>query len=256
MRDWPTGIGRVVLERVDSTSAEAARRAADAPLWVLAHAQTAARGRRGRPWAMPPGNFAASLAWRPDAPPAAMALRSFAAALALDDALTSLGVTDLSLKWPNDVLLRDAKLAGILLECPAPGLLVLGIGVNLAIAPDAAALEPAAVAPTSLLAATGIAVAPEALLDRLAPAFAAREAQLVARGFAPVRADWLARAARLGQRITARTMTETTTGTFDDVDGAGHLILGTAQGPRRIAAADVFFEPAQARLTREGAACS
>ncbi len=231
----------MVLAETDSTSLEAARRAPARPAWIMAHRQTAARGRRGRAWAMPPGNFAASLVWRPEADPAAMALRSFVASLALHDALTVLGVADLSLKWPNDVLLDGAKLAGILLESPAPGLLVMGLGLNLIAAPDAATLEPGAVAPISLLSATGLRVTPETMLDALAPAFAARETQLSTQGFAPIRADWLARAARLGETITARTMTETVTGTFDDVDDGGHLILGTATGPRRIAAADVFF---------------
>ena len=240
---WPAGIARIVLDGTDSTQAEAARRAADAPAWIMARAQSAARGRRGRAWAMPPGNFAASLVWRPRADPAGMALRSFAAALALHDALSALGAADLALKWPNDVLLAGGKVAGILLESPAPGLLILGVGVNLATAPAAGALEPGATAPISLLEATGLRVLPEEMLDRLAPAFADREAQLATHGFAPLRADWLARAARLGHRITARTMAETYEGTFDDVDATGRLVLGTASGPRRIAAADVFFEP-------------
>lgn len=205
---------------------------------------------------MPEESFAASLVWRPDADPSAMALRSFAAALALYDALSGLGVTGLSLKWPNDVLLNDCKLAGILLESPAPGLLILGIGINLIATPDPTTLEPDAAVPTSLASATGIRVVPEEMLDRLAPAFAQREAQLSTHGFDPIRTDWLARAARLGQRITARTMTETTTGTFEDVDASGQLILGTDHGPRRITAADVFFEPAGAIFTREVAGCS
>ncbi len=238
---WPDGVDRISLATVDSTSLEAARRAPDRPTWIMAARQTAARGRRGRSWAMPPGNFAASLAWRPRADPPAMALRSFAASLALHDALTGMGVRGLSLKWPNDVLLDGGKLAGILLECPAPGRLVLGIGINLIAAPAPTALEPGAVAPVSLLEATGLRVTPDAMLDALAPAFARREAQLADRGFDRLRADWLGHAARLGEPITARTMTETTTGTFDDVDASGHLILGTAAGRRRIAAADVYF---------------
>lgn len=238
---WPAGFGRRVLASVDSTSAEALRRAAEAPLWVLAHKQTAARGRRGRTWSMPPGNFAASLIWRPRADPAGMALRSFAASLALHDVLAGLGVRGLALKWPNDVLLEGGKLAGILLESPLPGLLVLGIGINLARAPDPAVLEPGATPPISLLEATGLRVAPEAMLDHLAPAFARRESQLATEGFASLRLEWLAQAARLGEAITARTMTETIAGTFEDVDDTGHLVLRTADGRRRIAAAEVHF---------------
>lgn len=241
MAAWPEGLDRVVLATVDSTSAEAARRASVVPTWYLGLEQTAAKGRRGRDWSMPAGNFAASLAWRPGGDPAALALRSFAASLALHDVLTDLGVMGLSLKWPNDVLLNGGKLAGILLESPTPGLLVLGIGINLIAAPTPDQVEPGAFAPVSLLEATGLRVTPEAMLDALAPAFARREAQLATWGFAPIRTDWMKHAARLGQPITARTVTETTTGTFEDVDADGRLILRTADGPRKITAGDVFF---------------
>jgi BirA family biotin operon repressor/biotin-[acetyl-CoA-carboxylase] ligase len=113
---WPEGYGLTVLASVDSTMAEAARRAPTlaGPGWILALRQTAARGRRGRAWVMPPGNFAATLVYRPPGGPAEHALRSFAAALALADALDALtGRPDaVALKWPNDVLLHGGKLAG------------------------------------------------------------------------------------------------------------------------------------------------
>ncbi len=243
MRAWPQGTDRIILPEIDSTSAEAARLAPGAPTWVLALRQTAARGRRGRPWSMSEGNFAASLVWRPDGDAAEHALRSFTASLALHDALTELGAAGLSLKWPNDVLLEGRKLAGILLEAPKPGLVILGIGLNLTAAPPADAVEPGAVPPISLLEATGLRITPEAMLNALAPAFAAREAELTTWGFAPIRRAWLDRAARLGESITARLPTETLDGTFTDVDDAGHLILSTATGTRRISAGDVFFGP-------------
>ena len=82
---------------------------------------------------------------------------------------------------------------------------------------------------------------PEALLDALAPAFAAREALLIRDGFAPIRTEWLVRAAHLGGTITARTMADAVTGRFDGIDGTGTLLLGTPEGPRRIAAAEIFF---------------
>jgi BirA family biotin operon repressor/biotin-[acetyl-CoA-carboxylase] ligase len=175
--DWPAGVGRQVLATTDSTMAEAARQAGrlDRPTWICALEQTAARGRRGRAWANPPGNFAASLVLRPAGPPAHAALRSFVAALALRDALAAAtGRADaLALKWPNDVLLNGGKVAGILLESAgAAGRvdgLVIGIGVNLAAAPDAAGLGPDAVPPVSLAGETGATIAPAAFLDLLGP---------------------------------------------------------------------------------------
>jgi BirA family biotin operon repressor/biotin-[acetyl-CoA-carboxylase] ligase len=231
--DWPAGVGRLVLPSTDSTMAEAARQAASfpGPTWICALEQTAARGRRGRAWANPPGNFAASLVLRPEGPPGHAALRSFVAALAL--------------KWPNDVLLSGGKLAGILLESIGRGgridSLIIGIGVNLAAAPTPEQLEPGAVPPVSLKAETGIDVTPEDFLDLLAAAYDARERQFTTWGFAPIRTAWLAHAARLGETITARTARDETVGRFTDVDSDGQLVLETAKGPRRISAADIFF---------------
>ena len=247
--DWPEGVARHVLSEVDSTNSEAARLAPrlTQPTWIMARHQTAARGRRGRPWVSPKGNFAASLVMRPTGDPAQAALRSFIAALALADALALVcgpGAT-LSLKWPNDVLLNGGKVAGILLESVGQGAqvhhLVIGIGVNLIAAPPRAAVEAGALTPVSVQGETGLRIAPEELLDYLANAFARWEAQFVTYGFAPIRTAWLARAARLGQAMTARTMTETITGTFDSLAEDGSLVLVTPAGRRAIPAADIFF---------------
>lgn len=242
---WPEGYGRRVLAEVDSTNAEAARIVAGlaGPEWICALRQTAARGRRGRVWSAPAGNFAATLVMRPVEPPEVVALRSFVASLALSDALAALTGTEIgiALKWPNDVLLNGGKVAGILLEGLAGGGLAVGIGVNLLAAPGAAEVEPGAVAPVSVLAETGVRVGQEQMLDALARAWAVREESFTTWGFAPIREAWLARAARLGEVITARTTRDTHVGTFETVDASGQLVLNTAQGRVLIAAADVFF---------------
>ncbi|MBC2836790.1 biotin--[acetyl-CoA-carboxylase] ligase [Paragemmobacter straminiformis] len=246
---WPVGLGRLVLPSVDSTNAEAQRLAPSmtGPVWILAGEQTAGRGRRARPWASPRGNFYATLLMQPREGAEVVALRSFAAALALRDAFVA--VSDMPdafrLKWPNDVLLNGGKVAGILLESAGAGQgvghLAIGIGVNLIGAPDVAAVEAGAVPPVSLLSETGLRVTPEAFLDVLAPAFADWEARLIAEGFAPLRSAWLAHAARLGEVIRARTGREERVGVFETIDATGALVM--RQGDERIAlpAADVFF---------------
>lgn len=243
------GAGRVTLPEIDSTNAEGFRRAPglDGPTWILAGIQTAGRGRRARPWASPRGNFHGTLVLKPEGPPEAVALRSFAAALALREALVAVtGLPDsFRLKWPNDVLLNGGKLAGILLESqglngPDP-VLCIGIGVNLIAAPDPAAVEPGALPPVSLLAETGMRVTPEAFLGALAPAYAGWEEIFRARGFAPLRTAWLTHAAHLGQPIRARTGTLVREGRFDGIDAQGNLSLGTPQGTLAIPAAEVFF---------------
>lgn len=258
--DWPAGVGRVVLDEVDSTNAEAARRAPalTQPTWILALRQTAGRGRRGRAWVDTSGNFAATLAMRPAGPPGAAAQRSFIAALAVFDACVAVtGRPDgLALKWPNDVLLNGGKLVGILLESLGPAHLsgqalgqavgqgagvphlAIGIGVNLRNAPPA---EDGAVRPVNLWDEAGAAVSPEEFLDALAPAFDRYETQFTTYGFAPIRTAWLARAARLGETITARTVTGSYDGRFETIDDTGALILTTARGRMAIPAADVFF---------------
>ncbi len=209
----------------------------------MATRQTQGKGRRGRDWVDPPGNFAATLVMRPNEAAERLALRSFVAALALYDALVAVtGRSEtFSLKWPNDVLAGGGKLAGILLESPGDGLLLIGIGVNLRHAPQPETIEPRAHPPTSLQAATGAIVTPPELLAQLAPAYARYEAQFATYGFAPIRTAWLARAARLGQTITARIGLRETSGTFETVDATGNLVLSTPQGRQAIPAAEVFF---------------
>ena len=240
---------RLILPETDSTMAEGARQAAafTAPIWICALAQTAGRGRRGRAWAMPAGNFAASLVMRPAGPPAQAALRSFVAALALRYALVAVtGRAEVfTLKWPNDVLLNGGKLAGILLESSGAAgrvdALVIGIGVNLAATPDTTLLEAGALAPVSLLGETGITITPEDFLTLLAQHFARWEAQFTTHGFGPIRSAWLQNAARIGQNITARMMRDEITGTFVEIDTQGQLVLETPKGRQTIAAADIFF---------------
>lgn len=241
--------GRITLPEIDSTNAEGFRRAATLarPTWIVAGVQTAGRGRRARPWSSPEGNFHGTLVLHPTEPPETVALRSFAAALALRDAFVQLtGLPQsFALKWPNDVLCNGGKIAGILLESqglngPDP-VLCIGIGVNLIAAPDSSLIEAGAVPPVSLLQETGLKVTPQAFLDALAPAFDRWETTFRAQGFAPLRTAWLDHAARLGQPIRARTGTETREGTFETIDAQGNLILRTPAGTLAIPAAEVFF---------------
>lgn len=246
--DWPTGVGHHHFEEVSSTLDVARDRAGDAagPVWFTATCQTASRGRRGRPWVAPVGNFYGTVTV-PCPDPEQASQRSFVAALALRDALRAVmgdGPT-LALKWPNDVLLNSGKVAGILLESVmVQGHLwgvAVGIGVNLQTAPATDQVEPGAVYPVSVKGESGVDVTPDAFLPHLAAAFDKYDAQLLTYGFSPIRTAWLANAARLGEVITARLPNEDVTGRFDTLTETGYLLLNTAKGPREIAAADVFF---------------
>ncbi len=185
---------------------------------------------------------------RPTGGPADAARLSFVAALAVYDALRMLcgPSLNLALKWPNDVLLNGGKLSGILLESAGAGgqvaTLVIGIGVNLAAAPDLSEVEEGALRPVSLAGETGLQVSPDDLLDALAASFDGWQRQVAAYGFGPIRNAWMARAARLGETITARTGKTLMQGRFEGIDDSGALLLVTAQGRQAISAADIHFD--------------
>jgi BirA family biotin operon repressor/biotin-[acetyl-CoA-carboxylase] ligase len=236
----------LVLDEIDSTNAEALRRAAAGergPLWLLGLMQTHGRGRRGRTWESPSGNLAATLLVTLPGKAGDLAGLSFAAALAVADAAeTVLGPGRVGLKWPNDVRVDGAKLCGLLLESTAAGAgeltLAIGIGMNLAAAPTG--LPYPAV---SLAAASGAPPpTPQAMLAVLAPRLAHWANILLAEGFAPVRAAWLSRAEGVGSPVRVRIEEVEIVGVFAGLTMRGELELTLADGSRRlISAGDVFF---------------
>ncbi len=202
-------------------------------LFVRADRQTSGRGRQGRSWESPPGNLHASLILRPIRPAGEVATLSLVVALALAEAVErlSLGRTEPQVKWPNDVQVAGAKLAGILLEMGVDGRggcawLIAGIGVNVAWAPGEAVPYP-----TTSLAAEGLgAVTPARLLDELAATLRRRLDRWGPGGFSAVRADWLARATGLGRAIELRLGDDLVCGVLRDVDAGGALRLERASG--------------------------
>lgn len=205
--------------------------------WLRAEQQTGGRGRQGRVWQSPPGNFYGSTLVRLRASDPAPATLALVAAVALEEAVRTL-VPDaaLAIKWPNDLLLGGAKLAGILLE-RAGDAVVVGIGVNLAHHPHD--LD----RPVTSLAAHGAAPDPAAFAEVLADGFAAWIARWRGEGLAPVRERWLARAHPPGTALAASLPDgDRVEGLFERLDHDGALILRLADGSvRAIHAADVFL---------------
>jgi BirA family transcriptional regulator, biotin operon repressor / biotin---[acetyl-CoA-carboxylase] ligase len=231
-----------VFDTLESTNTEAlarARAGTPGPLWIAARRQTAGRGRRGRTWVSEPGNLYATLLLTEAGPPARVAELSFAAALAVHDAVLQAVPAlagRLSLKWPNDVLLDGAKVAGILIEgetIEGAVAAAIGIGVNCAHHPGGTAY------PATDLAG---AVPPDGLLAILSRTMTDRIAQWDrGRGFAAIPLDWLSRAASLGEPVRVTVGAEERAGRFDGLDEAGHLLLTLVDGTtQRIAAGDVF----------------
>ena len=224
-------------DRIGSTNDEA-RRLADqgAPHGTVVHAdeQTAGRGRLTRAWYSPPGNLYISILLRLDTPLSRLAELSFVTALAVADTVDALlpKQTRAALKWPNDVLVDGAKIAGILLE-QADGATIVGVGLNVLHAPHNAAYKT-----TTLAASRGIAnmdSARDILLDRLGRHLAVWQAE----GFPPIRAGWLLRAHPIGTPLRAAMGSHITEGTFAGLDEHGALLLDTEDGRKRVLAGDV-----------------
>jgi BirA family transcriptional regulator, biotin operon repressor / biotin---[acetyl-CoA-carboxylase] ligase len=235
----------ITHDALASTNAEALTLARDAergPLWIVARQQTAGRGRRGNPWASPPGNLYATLLLTDPAPPECAPELSFVTALALNDAIVERAPglqAALALKWPNDILCGGAKLAGILIEGEraADALAVaIGIGVNCQSHPAQTAY------PATDLTAAGAAVAPEDLFAALSATLLRRLAQWRrGSGFGDIRADWIARAAGIGGDMRARLPDREIVGRGEGLDERGRLLLRLADGSlQAIAAGDVF----------------
>lgn len=234
------------LDEIDSTNAEARRRAEAGqvgPVWITATRQTAGRGRRGRSWETGSGNLAATLLSVTRKPAVEAAQVSFVAALAVADlAATYVAKRLVSLKWPNDPMIAGRKTSGVLIESgahPAGGLwLAVGVGVNLATPPEQSERPATAFAehmdgpPPKPLEALGV----------LAEAFERWRSLWEAAGFAPIADAWTDRAMGLGESCTARLPAETLEGIAEGLDIDGALRLRLASGEvRRITAGDVFF---------------
>lgn len=234
----PPGWRLTVEESLESTQAKLVAQAeAGAPdrTAILAHRQTAGRGRQDRVWDSPQGNLHLSVLLRPSGPPREAPQWGLLAGVALAEAAaaTDAEPAALRLKWPNDLLRHGAKAGGILAESQlAPGRiawLVLGIGVNLAHAPR---LD----RPTAILAGAG---SPQTFALRLIERLDAWRGIAEREGFAPVRAAWLALGPAPGDVLDVRAGPQHVRGRFAGLAEDGSLRLDTGNGALRIAAGEV-----------------
>jgi BirA family biotin operon repressor/biotin-[acetyl-CoA-carboxylase] ligase len=208
-------------------------------LWLRADRQTAGRGRQGRDWSSPIGNYYGStlVRLRPGDPMAATL--ALVAAVAIEDAVRScvpnIGAR-LALKWPNDLLIDGAKLSGILLERTGDAV-IIGMGINLASAPD---LSDRA---TTALVDHGVTVAPATMQALLADAMTRWLAVWRRQGLASIIERWEARAHPRSTPLTARLPDgQALTGVFDGLASDGALRLTLADGAAHVIhAGDIFL---------------
>lgn len=253
MQDMPRILA---FDLIDSTNDEALRQlraGTTAPFWITAREQTRGRGRGSKPWVSPPGNLYATCAIRPGVSPSTATQLAFVAALAAHDAvckwlaaanpaIAAARTGSLALKWPNDLMLGEAKLGGILLEAvqvplKAPPAILIGLGLNMAFAPELGDR------PTAHVGLDMPDIAGPALVRTLAACLESRIGEWQkGRNFQQIRDDWLARAYRLGEPVAVRLQNECIEGRFRGIDASGALEVITPSGKiRHVLSGDVML---------------
>lgn len=242
-----------IEEVIDSTNMEALRRiqqGARSGSVCTAEQQTTGRGRRGRNWVSPfARNLYVSTIWEFSQGAAGLEGLSLAVGVAVAQALKNLGLPEVQLKWPNDILYEGKKLGGVLLEMVGDATgqcqVVVGIGINVTM-PDTAAraidqewADVFAMSPDG--SAPGRNEILGALLDQLLPQLAEYESA----GFGPWRETWQALHAHAGKSVILSTGADKTAGVALGVDSRGALQLETSVGVQSIFGGEVSLRVAE-----------
>lgn len=232
------GLGPLhVLLEVDSTNSwlrEQAFKGARSGAVCLAELQHAGRGRHGRHWVSPfAGNLCLSLLWRTGLGAAALGGLSLVAGIAVLRCLQSAGIRGAGLKWPNDVLVDGAKLAGILIdvagEASGPCAVIIGIGINISLPGSAGAAidqpwtELSALEGASDLTRNQLAAM---LIDNLFEVLAEFDGQ----GLQPFQEEWRKHDVVAGHPVSLQLPHARVQGTARGIDASGALLVETTGG--------------------------
>jgi BirA family transcriptional regulator, biotin operon repressor / biotin---[acetyl-CoA-carboxylase] ligase len=211
----------------------------------LAERQTAGRGRRGRTWVSPFGrNIALSVGIGVERPPARLGGLSLAIGLATIDAIKRCSSCDLSLKWPNDVLLGGRKLGGILVEVAdarVPVSVVIGVGLNIGIDADERARIDQ---PIADLAELDPRPSRNALAATLIDSIVDYTQAFAVNGFAPMRELWLERHALQGKAVRIAIANRVEEGSVEGVTVDGALLVRDCTGTREYVSGEVSVRSA------------
>ncbi len=236
----------VIFKETDSTNLQAkilASRGAPEGTVVVADTQTQGRGRRGRSWFSPAGqSIYTSIILRPPMAPAQAPRITLMTAVAVARTLRDIGL-DARIKWPNDILVKGKKIAGILTEISTEmdlvDWVVVGLGLNVNTPADQMPPEIRPIA-TSMQIQKGRPVSRIELLCTLLENFETGYEQLKTEGFGPIMEQWRQMTDIIGQRVYVDVMETRYFGTVAAVDDDGVLILKDDQGrTRRIFSGDV-----------------
>jgi BirA family biotin operon repressor/biotin-[acetyl-CoA-carboxylase] ligase len=242
------------LVAVDSTNEYAkvlAKAGAASGTVVWAHRQTLGKGTRNRTWESPEGNvYWSGIIQSKDIGEASFTELVYVNALAVYKTITQYvhEASQVAIKWPNDILLQEKKVAGSLLECGAfdstgkPGWVVIGNGINVAVSPSA---HPSMLYPPTSLKERGYEVSREAVIEVLHTHIRHEIAYWLEHGFSALRDTYLAKAFKLHQEIALGISTDKAdyvTGRYEGIDEKGYIILTCADKTiKKFHSGDVFL---------------
>jgi BirA family biotin operon repressor/biotin-[acetyl-CoA-carboxylase] ligase len=235
------------MDSTNSVAYQLALQGAEEGEIVVAESQKKGRGRLGRKWFSPPlTNLYLSVILRPEIPPQQASLITLMAAVATAGAIQKLSGLQPMIKWPNDILLKNRKVAGLLNEIHSEmdriHFVILGIGVNLNMDEKMFSKEIRGLA-TSLKRETGQSISRKAFLQTLLEELEIWYEIFLKEGAAPVLKAWRERAQIQGRSVKVTSFGEVLSGTAIDVDSDGALILETKEGEqKRVVAGDVVYK--------------
>jgi len=241
-----------IAAEVDSTNAAAISMAksCQSGTVVLAETQTNGRGRLSRPWASPPGGIWMSIILKPEIPLSEVYQINMAASVALCRAICSNLGLDIGIKWPNDLLIGEQKVCGILMEVGAQldrlDYAVVGLGIN---ANNSSSDFPPEWRSTSLSLASGREIDRCDLICRI---LGSMEEAFERLGSHEIYEEWRSRSLTLNRRVRIKSSAGDLIGEVVDLADDGALVLRMGHEDRRILAGDcIHLRPVEAQETME-----
>lgn len=216
---------------------------------LVAEYQSAGRGRRGRVWLAPPGGaICLSLSWSFVQLPRDLGALGLAVGVCALRALRACGAQGVRLKWPNDLVLEQGKLGGILIEMRAescgPAYVVVGVGINVALAATLRSQIAATGTQAADLAAAGVTAGPRneliaGIVREVISGLLAFELD----GLKPFAEEWQRSDALRGRSISVLGAEQSTRGIARGIDGSGALLLETTEGLKKLVSGEVSVRP-------------
>lgn len=246
---WLQSFQLLILDEVDSTNEEAKRIAASdsspSHLVIWSRKQTSGKGRYGRQWESEDGNLFMTIILPRTGSIQDMGQLSFVSSLAVEGSIVELATkynlnVDIKVKWPNDVLVNNKKIAGILLETAGLNneFIIIGIGVNVSSSPQN--LKDKA---TNLFNEGFYFTEANFMLGFIMTNFVKHYHQWLTNDFRVIRDQWLLKAAKVGENITVQTYQSRVSGEFIDIDFNGAIRIKVASGQIcSVYSGEVFFD--------------